>query len=129
LQLRRQDVGQEAIRVLSTESERTKSGRWREIPLTDNAKDALEHLNKDSYILPRIRPDSMSRTFMRCATRAGVGGTLHSLRHTYISHLVMANVPLRVVQVLAGHAHYVTTERYAHLSPGHLQDAGKSINL
>lgn len=55
--------------------------------------------------------------------------SLHSLRHTYISHLVMAGIPLRVVQKLTGHAHHSTTERYAHLAPNFMQDLRKKINL
>ena len=41
-----------------------------------------------------------------------------SLRHTFCAHMVMAGVPLRRVQILAGHADYATTEKfYAHLTP------------
>ena len=36
----------------------------------------------------------------------------------YISHLVRAGVPIRTVQLYAGHAHIATTEAYAYLSPG-----------
>ncbi|MGO1068284.1 tyrosine-type recombinase/integrase [Lysobacter sp. CA199] len=46
-----------------------------------------------------------------------IGGSLHRLRHTFCAHLVMAGVPLRRVQLLAGHADYKTTEIYAHLAP------------
>lgn len=45
--------------------------------------------------------------------------TLHVLRHSFCSHLVMAGVPLRAVQELMGHQSYETTLQYAHLSPGH----------
>lgn len=31
---------------------------------------------------------------------------------------VRAGVPLRTVQLYAGHAHYTTTEGYAYLAPG-----------
>ena len=57
------------------------------------------------------------------AKAAGVGGTLHRLRHTFCAHLVMAGVPLRRVQLLAGHADYKTTEMYAHLAPSGAQGA------
>lgn len=68
-------------------------------------------------MLPRITPPSISRAFDRSVQRAGLDGSLHTLRHTYISHLVMAGVPLRTVQIYAGHAHYTTTEGYAYLMP------------
>ena len=42
----------------------------------------------------------------------------HSLRHTYISRLVMAGVDIRTVQELAGHRTITMTMRYTHLAPG-----------
>lgn len=128
--LRRTWIGKEGMKILSSEEDRTKSGLWRDIPLTDGAIQALEEIPKDGiYVLPRVRPPSLSRACLSDAGKAGLNGGLHTLRHTYISHLVMAGVPLRTVQKLAGHAHYSTTERYAHLAPGHLQDAGRKISL
>jgi integrase len=47
--------------------------------------------------------------------------TLHMLRHTFASHLVMAGVPLMDVQELMGHQDFDTTLRYAHLSPDHVK--------
>lgn len=129
LQLKRQNVGRESIRIVSSEEARTKSGKWREIPITDGAREALERLGGDDYVLPRIRPESLSRACIRDASRAQIGGSIHVLRHTYISHLVMAGVPIRTVQILAGHSTIAVTERYAHLAPGHLQDAGRAISL
>jgi integrase len=62
--------------------------------------------------------DTVSDWFKDDATAAGVGGSLHRLRHTFCAHMVMARVPLRRVQILAGHADYATTEKYyAHLTP------------
>jgi site-specific recombinase XerD len=49
-------------------------------------------------------------------------GTVHDLRHTYASWLVIDGVPLRVVQELLGHASIRTTERYSHLAPATLDD-------
>ncbi len=43
-------------------------------------------------------------------------GAIHVLRHTYASHLAMANVPARTIQELARHADLATTMRYMHLS-------------
>jgi len=42
------------------------------------------------------------------------GVDIHSLRHTYICHLLLAGVPIRTVQLYAGHAHISTTEKYAY---------------
>jgi len=128
-QLKRENVHKNFIRVVSTDEERTKSGLWRDIPITHNARVALDRLEGEDYVLPRITKESLSRAAIRISTKIGLNGSIHTFRHTYISHLVMAGVNLRTVQKLAGHAHYSTTERYAHLAPGHLQEAGTRINL
>jgi integrase len=130
LMLRRAWIGREAMKILSTDEERTKSGKWREIPLTDGALESLSELPGDGqYVLPRITPPSLSRSCAKDACRAGLDGGLHTLRHTYISHMVMAGVPLRTVQKLAGHSSVHVTENYAHLSPDHLARAGRAISL
>lgn len=105
----------DAVRIQSTGEERTKAGEWRKIPLTDGAREALTLLpDAGPYLLPRITPESLSRAFTRDARFAGLSGSLHSLRHTYICHLLLAGVPIRTVQLYAGHAHISTTEKYAY---------------
>ena len=44
--------------------------------------------------------------------------TFHTLRHTYISRLVMQGEDLRTVQEMARHRSFAMTLRYAHLAPG-----------
>lgn len=112
-------IGAESLKILSTDDERTKGGHWREIPLSDGAREALGSLPRvGDYVLAKVAPESLSRAFLRDARRAGLDGSLHTLRHTYISHLVRLGVPIRTVQLYAGHAHITTTEKYAYLSPG-----------
>lgn len=64
-------------------------------------------------------PDSVTRAFRKIMRRAELPRdiTLHSLRHTYITHLVEKGVNPRRVQYLAGHARFATTERYLHVLP------------
>lgn len=65
-----------------------------------------------------VHKEIVSDWFAADAKRAGIGGSLHRLRDTFCAHMVMAGVPLRRVQILAGHADYATTEKYhAHLIP------------
>ncbi|MHC9013980.1 tyrosine-type recombinase/integrase [Stenotrophomonas bentonitica] len=94
---------------------RTKSGKWREVPLNRYARWALRRLPDP---LVSVHKDTISDWFAKDAAKAEIGGHLHRLRHTFCAHMVMAGVPLRRVQVLAGHADYATTEKYyAHLTP------------
>jgi site-specific recombinase XerD len=53
----------------------------------------------------------------------------HSLRHGFITHLVMANVPPKVAQALARHSTItLTMDRYTHLGMGDLVDAVGTLN-
>jgi len=54
--------------------------------------------------------------------------TFHTLRHTFTSDLVKANVNLKVVQELLGHRDLSVTLRYAHLSPGAKEQAIQMLN-
>ena len=64
----------------------------------------------------------ISMAFNRLVKKAGLENvTLHTLRHTFASQLVMAGVPLRDVQELMGHRSFETTLQYAHLSEDHVK--------
>jgi integrase len=132
-QLQWQDVAGDELRVVSDEHARTKSGRWRVVPISPGASEALEGLSpvgrRRGPVLPPTTPQSLTRAFGRTLKRLDLDGSLHCLRHTYCSHLVQAGVPLRVVQQLAGHAHHSTTERYAHLAPANLASAAAQLRL
>ena len=131
LHLRWRHVGRDEIRIVSEEGARTKSAKWRLVPVGEGAAEALEALRGDrEWVVPQIRPESLSRAHVRTCERAGVqDGHIHCLRHTYAAHLVQRGVPLRTVQVLMGHASMKTTEQYAHLAPGHLRDAVRGVRL
>lgn len=98
---------------------RTKSGKWREVPLNAAAEASLMLL--PDRIAP-VHPDTLGDWFADDAAAAGITGNLHMLRHTFCAHLAMAGVPLRRIQLLAGHADYKTTEMYAHLAPAEAAD-------
>ncbi len=118
------------LRILSEGSARTKSGKWREVPISAGTRKALDRLGEtNGYVLPRMTPRSLTREFARCLARIPLNGTLHCLRHTFCSHLVMQGVPLRTVQILAGHSSFAVTERYAHLAPDYLTNALSAFHI
>lgn len=110
-----------------TGSGRTKSGKWREIPLNTAALAAIERLPEQ--LSGGVHPDTLSDWFSRDAKSAKLPGSLHRLRHTFCAHLVTAGVPLRRVQILAGHSDYKVTERYAHLAPDGGDDAVELLSF
>ncbi|MGH9890846.1 MAG: tyrosine-type recombinase/integrase [bacterium] len=121
----------DAVYVVSTPTARSKSGKYRAIPINSGARESLDALkNASPYVLPRMVPWSLSRAFAHVLARAELPYTLHALRHTFCSHLVMNGADLKAVQELAGHSSIVVTmQLYSHLSHGHKQNAVKLIDL
>lgn len=85
----------------------------------DNGKN--EPLHHDGYYYRELK-----RIYNRCGIR---NASLHTLRHTFASHLVMGGADIRSVQELLGHSEIRVTERYSHLSPKHLSSIVNSLDL
>jgi site-specific recombinase XerD len=72
---------------------------------------------------------SFHKSFNRAKAKAGLNEiTIHTLRHTYASHLANKGVALLTIKDLLGHTDIKTTTIYAHLSNEHLQNAVKQID-
>lgn len=119
-----------------TEASSTKSRRAREVPLPDQAADALEQLasrdefiSSDDYVFTNrlgrhLDGSALRRRFERARNAAGLRLLrFHDLRHTYGSLLVAGGVDLASVKAAMGHSRITTTERYLHArSAGELAD-------
>jgi integrase len=106
--------------VESAPGGRTKSGRWRWIPLTKAAQDALPALGADRLVT--CHADTLGDWFKADAKALGLPGSLHWLRHTFCTRLAQNGVSLHEIKQLAGHSSIAVTELYAH----HRPDAGRS---
>lgn len=92
--MRWEDIGSDEIRIVSAPGARTKSGKWRVIPITSGAEEALGALRqRREFVLPQISPFSVTRAFHRTLNRAELDGGVHCLRHSFCSHLVQAGFP------------------------------------
>lgn len=127
------DMEKREIDIYSEPGARTKSGKWRRIPMSQGAFDALTELamiSGDSpYVLPRMTAPSLSRACIRDARRLKFPGSLHSLRHSYGAHMVMAGVSIRTLKDLMGHASIQTTMIYAHIAEDHQRDQARLVSM
>ena len=94
---------------------------WKERP-TGQDKDvpASERVLFPGYRGKHLSTRQISRLFKETAQDAGITkpATLHTLRHSFATHLLESGVDIRVIQVLLGHAKLTTTARYARVATG-----------
>jgi integrase len=131
------DFDKMLIRVVNKKAHPTKSYQPRYIPMDRKLAGLLKSIQrtKSSYVFvtgrETLRKNNLITNLKRAAKKAGIrkNVTVHMLRHTYASHLVMAGVDLPTVKALLGHADIHTTMRYAHLAPDHLRQAAEKLSF
>jgi integrase len=108
-----------------------KPGKSVTVPVSEVVLGILGGMNKTAdYVFPgkggKMRVD-FKGPWERIRKAAGLPRniTLHLLRHTFASHLIMAGESLFTVGRLLGHRNTSTTARYSHLSDSHMQEAAR----
>jgi integrase len=109
---------------------KTKNNEAREIPMNSDVLGAFENLRGDRK-KPAGRVFAIQDPkgwFESARERSSLKNfRWHDCRHTFCSSLAMAGVPLKTIQVLAGHKTIAITARYAHLAPNTLHRAVELI--
>jgi integrase len=133
LSLKRADIRGGKITIRTSVYERTsgnriegdtKGGKEKTLPMTKRLVAALEAVSsKGDYVLhygdgSPLTWRAVTWIIRKIERAAGlpVTGHVHIYRHTYCSHLAMANVPARQIMELARHTDLATSLKYMHLA-------------
>jgi len=122
-----------------------KGNKERLVPVGDYAQEALKlyletvrpklkgsHIHEQALFLGR-RGKPLSRAlvwkrFKSYASLAGVDAKVHTLRHSFASHLLRGGADLRSVQELLGHSDIRTTQVYTHTETEDLLQAYRTFH-
>jgi len=125
------DFARELVAVQAKDGWHPKDYEVRHVPMTGRLAQVLKAQSKgDSpYVFHTQNGGAhagniLTRDFRKLTRACGIkGASIHTLRHTFASHLVMNGADLYTVQKLLGHSSIKTTEIYAHLAPDYLKAA------
>ncbi len=137
LQVRQIDSGRMVLGV-----RQGKGNKDREVPLPQSTLEMLRShwvSHRDPvWLFPGQRPEvsgPMSTSGVQKAFRAAMKesrlnkkASVHTLRHSYATHLAEAGVELRLIQGYLGHRSLATTLIYTHLTKQHKVEATAVIN-
>jgi site-specific recombinase XerD len=77
-----------------------------------------------------MHPSGVQKALRAAVKESGIrkAASVHTLRHSYATHLLEAGVNLGLIQKYLGHGHVTTTMIYIHLTPQGQQEVTGTIN-
>ena len=129
------------IRLTNSEDFTTKGKRERTIPINDNLVKVFTerypkviNINQLNYVFNKhgikYSGDYISKSFKKIVIgceNINHEIHMHSLRHSFATHLVKKGVSLYIIKELLGHQDYKTTLIYSHLTTDDLREAVKTL--
>jgi integrase len=123
------DWMQKVVRIHSSMTFKTKSGKRRTVPLNEPAMKLLRELHdrrSTDYVFTingrKVRDVWVTRRFKHYLRKQGFGEEyhFHHIRHSTASWLIQMGTPIYEIQKLLGHSTIKITEIYAALAPSQL---------
>ena len=122
---------------------RGKGDKERMVPFGENARDRLKEYLENvrpllvgskivAEVFVNYKGEPMSRkgiwkNFKAYEVKAGVHAKVHTLRHSFATHLLAGGMDLRSVQELLGHSDLATTTIYTHVDDKQLREGHKEF--
>jgi site-specific recombinase XerD len=137
LHLRLQDIDSQRMLIWIRNG---KGGKDRYVPLPERLLELLRaywKLHKpSSYFFFRkdkntaLSDTSLQHTFKAALRESGIrkAASIHTLRHSYATHLLERGIDLRVIQELLGHKSPQTTAIYTHLTDKSFRTLTETLN-
>jgi len=103
----------------------TKSGESRIVPINSELSKILKSMDNGNPKLFNFSKWHVTHKFKKYLKKSGIKGwesfNVHTLRHTFASHLIMSGTDIYTVSKLLGHSSVAVTQMYAHLAPDYLR--------
>lgn len=103
--------------------------------MSNKIQEFTQYLNKDNFIFTNKKGDPLSpRTIQKVIEKARVESNMtkdvhiHTLRHSFATHLLEAGVDIRYIQSLLGHSSLETTQIYTNVSNNELKKISSPLD-